>query len=173
MPQKGTLLKFAGMIAFTVTCTVVIAFVCSSAVAAAKRRAPTQPTATVYYRQPPTTEKELLSFLELLPKFRSWARSTTRMVAYPRINNGRADFFYSEEAAAWIAGNGWKPVRFFCVMGRMAAALAIIEEGNDLRNARPADMPAVSADELELARLHLGELLKAGGEMPPPERFRP
>ena len=58
-------------------------------------------------------------------------------------------------------------------MGRMAAALVIVEEGNDIPGTRPADMPTVSKSELELARRHLGVLLKIGGQPPPIEPTLP
>ena len=161
-------LEKAVRLILSIVCLAVFSISASSAVAAAKRRVPGAATQTVYDKQPPTTEKELSAFLELLPRFRAWARSAG-VTAHPHAVNGRADFLYPAEAASWVSRNGWKPVRFFCVMGRMAAALAIIEEGNDLKNVHPADMPTVSEAELELARRHLGELLKAGGEMPPPE----
>ena len=40
----------------------------------------------------------------------------------------------------------------------MAAALVIVEDGNDLQ-ARPKDMPVVDKSEVELARKLLGRLL--------------
>ena len=48
-----------------------------------------------------------------------------------------------------------------------AAALSIVEEGNDMSGARSKDMPEVSEGELALARRHLGTMLKAGGDVPP------
>ena len=45
------------------------------------------------------------------------------------------------------------------VTGKMAAALVIVEDGNDLQ-ARPKDMPVVDKSEVVLARKHLGSLLK-------------
>ena len=65
-----------------------------------------------------------------------------------------------------MAAKGWQPARFFCVMGRLAAALVIVEEGNDM-GSRPADMPSVSNEELALTRRHIGTLLTAGGDAPP------
>ena len=76
-------------------------------------------------------------------------------------------FVLYPRAAEWVRGQGWEPVRFFCVMGRMAAALVIVEEGNDMSGTRPRDMPGVTEDELALARRHLGSMLKAGGDAPP------
>jgi len=121
---------------------------------------------TVYDKQPTITEKELLQFFQLLPKFRAWAHQNHEE-AHPSLTNGRPDFFYSNKAAAWIKENEWDPRRFFCVMGKMAAALVIIEEGNDFKGTRPKDMPTVSKLEKELAHRHLAQLLKAGG-MPAP-----
>ena len=123
-------------------------------------------TVNVYEKQPPVTDKELLDFLDLLPQFRSWAKSNNEE-AHPILRNGKADFLYSPNAAAWVQEHKWNPVRFFCVMGRMAAALSIVEEGNDMTGARSKDMPAVSEGELALARRHLGTMLKAGGDAPP------
>lgn len=123
-------------------------------------------TVNVYDKQPPVTDKELLDFLDLLPQFRSWAKSNNEE-AHPILRNGKADFLYSPSAAAWVQEHKWNPVRFFCVMGRMAAALSIVEEGNDMTGARSKDMPAVSEGELALARRHLGTMLKAGGDAPP------
>lgn len=128
--------------------------------------AATNSNASVYDKQPPVTDKELLDFLELLPQFRTWAKSNNEE-AHPILRNGKADFLYSPSAAAWVQEHKWNPVRFFCVMGRMAAALSIVEEGNDMTGARSKDMPAVSEGELALARRHLGTMLKAGGDAPP------
>lgn len=117
--------------------------------------------ATVYDRQPIVTEAELANFIELLPQFRSWARQNHEE-AHPVVNSaGKPDFQYSPRAAAWLSEHGFTPARFFCVMGRMAAGVVIIEEGNDLRGAIPADMPSVDQREIALARRHLGELLTA------------
>lgn len=118
---------------------------------------------TVYEGQPVVREGELSTFLELLPRFRAWC-GTHGEDAHPVINvEGKPDFKYSPAAAAWVKEQGFEPARFFCVMGRMAAALAIVEEGNDYAGSRPKDMPSVDPKELSLARKHLGELLSAGG----------
>lgn len=117
--------------------------------------------ATVYDRQPPVTEAELGAFIALLPRFRDWARQNHEE-AHPIVNpDGQADFAYSPKAADWLASQGFAPARFFCVMGRMAAGVVIIEEGNDMQGARPKDMPVVDQQEIALARRHLGELLTA------------
>ena len=122
--------------------------------------------ATVYDKQAPVTDKELLSFLDILPHFRAWAKAGNEE-AHPVLRNGKADFMYSPKAAAWVQEQGWNPVRFFCVMGRMAAALAIVEEGNDMTGVRPSDMPEVTEGELALVRRHLGTMLKVSGDAPP------
>lgn len=134
---------------------------------AAKKQADkaAQAPANVYAGQPAVTEKELLAFAELLPKFRAWARAGHEE-AHPVVRAGKADFLYSPNAAEWVTARGWQPARFFCVMGRLAAALVIVEEGNDM-GSRPADMPSVSGEELALTRRHLGTLLMAGGDAPP------
>lgn len=115
----------------------------------------------VYAGQTPLTEAEVNGFLALLPRFRSWAR-LSQEEAHPILKDGRPDFFYSPKSAQWVQAQGWEPRRFFCVMGKLAAALVIVEEGNDFKGTRPADMPAVNTEELNLARRHLGELLRAG-----------
>ena len=132
----------------------------------ASRKEATAKDLTVYDNQTQVTEKELMRFLEVLPEFRSWARGQHEE-AHPLLTAGRPDFFYSDNAALWIKNKGWDPKRFFCIMGRMAAALVIAEEGHDLKGTRPADMPAVSDAETELAHRHLGQLLKAGGATAP------
>lgn len=138
-----------------------------AAVSHAKKQAPA--ASTVYEKQPPVTDKELLNFLETLPQFRAWAKANNEE-AHPTLNNGKADFMYSPQAAAWVQQHGWDPVRFFCVMGRMAAALAIVEEGNDMTGVRSKDMPEVTEGELALARRHLGTMLKVSTDVPPISR---
>lgn len=125
---------------------------------------------SVYEKQPPVTDKELVSFMELLPHFRAWAASV-KEEPRPSVNKeGTADFIYSRKAADWVKQRGWEPVRFFCVMGRAAAALFLVEEGSDANAKRPPDMPAVSQAELDMVRRHLAELLKAGNDAPPINR---
>lgn len=114
---------------------------------------------SVYEGQAPITEKELLAFVEILPQFRRWAHSQ-KEDAHPTLRNGQADFLFSPRAGDWVKEHGWDAPRFFCVMGKMAAALVIVEEGNDMQGTRPADMPPVAPQELSLARKHLGSLLK-------------
>lgn len=133
---------------------------------AAKARKGAAAAPNVYAGQPAVTEKEVLAFAEILPRFRAWAREGHEE-AHPVVRGGKADFLYSPRAAEWVTGQGWQPARFFCVMGRLAAALVIVEEGNDMRGTRPADMPSVTPEELTLVRRHLGILLTAGGDAPP------
>lgn len=124
----------------------------------------------VYEKQPPITDKELVSFMEILPHFRAWAMSSGEE-AHPTVTkDGKADFVYSRKAADWVKARGWDPVRFFCVMGRAAAALAIVEEGNDMVTKKPTDMPTVTEAELDLVRRHLASLLRAGNDAPPIKR---
>lgn len=120
--------------------------------------------ATVYENQPPVSEQELAAFVDILPSFRAWARESHEE-AHPVMSGGQPDFLYSPSAGAWVEARGWRPKRFFCVMGRMAAAMLEAEEGNDL--ARAPDMPKVSASELALARKHLGSLLRISGSAAP------
>ena len=126
---------------------------------------------SVYENQPPMTDKELVAFIEILPHFRAWAASS-KEEAHPRVDkkSGVPDFLYSAKAAEWVKVRGWDPARFFSVMGRAAAALAMVEEGNDIMSNRPPDMPTVSPEELELVRRHLAGLLKAGSDAPPINR---
>ncbi len=135
---------------------------------AATKPAPAKPGATVYDNQPNVTEPELNEFVLLLPQFRSWARKN-REEAHPVLKQGKPDFQFSESAAKWVREHNFDPARFFCIMGKMAAGLVIVEEGNDLKGTRPPDMPEVTGPELELVRRHLGELLAAGG---PPQPIR-
>lgn len=130
-------------------------------------KAGTAAGATVYDGQPLVTDAEVGAFLELLPRFRAWARGNGEE-AHPIVSaGGRPDFLYSQAAAGWVRERGFEPARFFCVMGKLAAALAIVEEGNDRPGAMPPDMPAVEPAELALARKHLGSLLTAGGPPQP------
>lgn len=122
---------------------------------------------TVYDNQPPFTDKELVSFMEILPHFRAWAASSAEE-AHPTVSkSGKPDFMYSRKAAEWVKARDWDPARFFSVMGRAAAALAIVEEGNDNMTKKPTDMPQVSESELDLVRRHLASLLRAGSDAPP------
>ena len=166
------ILSHSGVLAALILALPLMAFapgVAEAAQAPAAKKKTEQPApanVNVYEKQPPVTDKELLDFLELLPQFRTWAKSSNEE-AHPILRNGKADFLYSPSAAAWVQAHNWNPVRFFCVMGRMAAALSIVEEGNDMSGARSKDMPEVSEGELALARRHLGTMLKAGGDVPP------
>ncbi len=119
---------------------------------------------SVYADQPEFTEQELMRFAKLLPDFRKWCHAQGEK-AHPAVRKGKADFVYSEAVAGWARSHGWDDRRFFCVMGRSAAALAtIMAEEDKKKPAHYKDMPKVSQKELDLVRLHLGELLKAGSE---------
>lgn len=126
---------------------------------------------SVYDNQPPMTDKELVAFMETLPHFRAWAASS-KEDAHPSVDKktGKADFLFSPKAAEWVKVRGWEPARFFAVMGRAAAALTMVEEGNDISSNRPPDMPSVTEAELNLVRRHLAGLLKAGNDAPPINR---
>lgn len=118
---------------------------------------------SVYDLQPVITEKEVKTFIALLPQFRLWTRQNGEE-AHPVLSkNGKPDFLYSQNAANWVLAHNFEPRRFFCVMGKMAAAMVIVEEGNDYKGTRPADMPPVATEELDLARKYQGELLTASG----------
>ena len=130
-------------------------------------RPPAVKTGQSIYEQPPFTEKELTDFMEVLPRFLLWARGNK--AAYPIINEvGKPDFFHTPAAAAKIQEFGRDPKRFFCLLGRTAAALYLVEEGSDLTGDLPEDMPPVTREELALVRKHLTSLLRAGAEGPPP-----
>lgn len=138
-----------------------------AAPATGKTKADARPGQTVYDNQPPVTEKEISSFVELLPRFRKWARQNGED-AHPVVGtDGKPDFQYSQKAALWVEQHNFTARRFFCIMGRLAAGMVIVEEGNDYKGTRPADMPAVAPQELGLVRKHLGELLTAGGPAQP------
>ena len=124
------------------------------------------------YAQEAYTEKELLSFIESLPHFLGWGR-TGKVKVYPVVNAaGMPDFAYTPEAAAKAQELGWEPRRFFCLLGRTAAALYLVEEGTDLVTALPPDMPAVTETEMALVRKHLTSILRAGAGGPPPSLSR-
>ncbi len=117
---------------------------------------------SVYDGQGDMTEEELLRFTRHLPEFRAYM-STSGETAHPTIRNGRPDFTWSEGAAQWARGRGWEPARFFVVMGRTAAAIVLIAEGEAVRK-KYRDMPEVSEQDRRLVTKHLGEVLKAGAD---------
>lgn len=136
----------------------------------AKASAPAKrPAGSVYSNQPEFTEKELLRFAEALPQFRAWARAQGEK-AHPSVRSGQPDFTYSRAAADWVVQHGWDEQRFFCVMGRAAAALATVTSADDKgKAAKHKDMPSVTQNELSLVQKHLGELLKAGSDDKAPQ----
>ena len=118
-------------------------------------------TAESLYGQPPFSETELNQFIADMPRFRDWIK-THKETAHPILNeSGEPDFLYSGEAAAYIKTTGWKPERFFCIMGRAAAAVALIQQGDAIAKKPPVEMPNVSASELDTVRRNLPALLKA------------
>ncbi len=117
--------------------------------------------AETLYSQPPFSEKELNQFIADLPRFRAWMREHGQ-TSHPILNEkGEPDFLYSGEAAGYLNTSGWNPERFFCIMGRAAAGVAIIQQGDAISKTPPVEMPNVSNDELDLVRRSLPALLKA------------
>ena len=118
----------------------------------------------------PFSEKELNQFIADLPRFRAWIK-TNKEKAHPIVNEaGEPDFLYSKNAAGYIEAAGWKPERFFCIMGRAAAAVAIIQQGDAITKEPPIEMPNVSDDELDVVRRNLPGLLKAISPAPTPKK---
>ena len=114
------------------------------------------------YAQDAYTEKELVRFMESMPHFLAWVREHKAKV-HPVVNAaGKPDFVYTPEVAARARELGWEPRRFFCLLGRTAAALYLVSEGTDFMDALPPDMPTVTDAEMALVRKHLASLLRAG-----------
>jgi hypothetical protein len=144
----------------------------------AKRAAPaadaaaTRAPAPDVYAQDAYTEKELVRFIESMPHFLAWVRAS-KAKTHPVVNAaGKPDFVYPPEAAARAQELGWEPRRFFCLLGRTAAALYLVGEGTDLTHALPPDMPTVTETEMALVRKHLAALLRAGAGGPAPALAR-
>ena len=124
------------------------------------------------YAQEPYTEKELVRFIESMPHFLAWAQASKAKL-HPATNAaGKPDFIYTPEAAAKTQELGWEPKRFFCLLGRTAAALYLVAEGADRSDALPPDMPTVTAAEMALVRKHLASLLRVGAGGPAPSLSR-
>jgi len=124
------------------------------------------------YAQSAYTEKELVSFIESMPHFLAWMRAS-KAKAHPVMNAaGKPDFTYTPEVAAKTRELGWEPRRFFCLLGRTAAALFLVEEGTDHMNALPPDMPTVTEAEMALVRKHLAALLRVRAGSPTPSLAR-
>lgn len=121
-----------------------------------------QARAAGFYDQPPFDNAELTRFIDDFPRFRDWVKRAGE-APHPSVGaDGLPGFEYSAAAVAELERMGWMPERFFCIMGRSAAALADIEEGDALAGAnRPADMPQVTPAETELVRRQLASLLRA------------
>lgn len=123
---------------------------------------PTPPTdAADLYSQPPFTRDELNKLIDDLPRFRAWARANKQTVHPTLAPDGKPDFLYSPQAAAQAESLGWKAERFFCVMGRAAAAVAVIEQGPGITSDPPPDMPGVTPGEMRIVQDNLSTLLKA------------
>ncbi len=114
----------------------------------------------VYEKQSPITDKELTSFIQILPQFRAWAIAQKEQ-AHPEVVQGKADFVYSDAAKKWVQAHNWDPRRFFSVMGKAAAGIYIISEGG-AQAKRSSDMPNISQGELNLIQKYLTQLLEAG-----------
>lgn len=113
------------------------------------------------HSQPPLSKKELNQFIADPPCFRAWIK-TNKEKAHLIVNRtGEPDFLYSKNTVGYIEAAGWKPERFFCIMGRAATAVAIIQQGNAITKEPPIEMPNVSDDELDVVRRNLPGLLKA------------
>lgn len=112
------------------------------------------------YDQPPFSSEELDRLIAVLPNFRNWVREHHE-TAHPIVKNGIPGFEYSPAAAEYLKRAGWDPERFFCVMGRSAAALALLEQGKELSDTPPPDMPKVHPSEMEHVRGALTSLLNA------------
>ena len=109
-----------------------------------------------FYDQPILTEAELLKFIDDMPNYLQWARQNKEQ-SHPSLDKqGRPSFSYSAKAATKVTELGWKAERFFCVMGRTAAALAL--GGHKPGLDKPVDMPMISPKELTLVRRHMDKL---------------
>lgn len=114
-----------------------------------------------FYDQASFSEQELLRFIEVLPSYREWARAE-REFAHPSLDaQGKASFVYSKKVERKLQELNWSPQRFFILMGRSAAALAIIENPELAQDKRPAEMPQVRPEEMELIKKHKNALIKA------------
>ena len=118
-----------------------------------------------FYAQPPMREEELARFIDGFPAFKAWSRKTGDRPAPSIDATGTPGFTWSDGAAAKARELGWQPERFFFVLGKAAACLAVIENDEDYSaKARPPDLPAVSKEEVALVQRHLVSLLRATSE---------
>lgn len=114
-----------------------------------------------FYDQPPLRELELQRFIDTFPVFKAWVRSSGERPAPGTDANGAPTFTWTEPVAAKVRELGWEPERFFFVLGKTAAGLAIIENGDAYAGPqRPADMPPVTPGELALIQRDLVSLLR-------------
>ena len=135
-----------------------------SAPAASGQAAAQAKSEPVYAGQSAFTEDELLRFIKDLPSFRSWLHTSGEQ-AHPTMKGTKADFYLSPAARSWLEMRSWDPQRFCVIMGRSAAALVLETEGPESKKLYK-DMPAVSESERALVLKHMGELLKAGNDIP-------
>ena len=135
----------------------------TAAVPGARKILPRVSPVNVYENQPDFTEEELMRFIRHLPDFRTWMRKHNEK-AYPIVKKSKPDFHYSPAAAEWVTFRSWDARRFFCIMGRSAAALVLVSEGEQAKKLY-RDMPRPSKAECELVQKHMGELLKAGNDV--------
>ena len=135
----------------------------TAAVPGARKILPRVSPVNVYENQPDFTEEKLMRFIRHLPDFRTWMRKHNEK-AYPIVKKGKPDFHYSPAAAEWVTFRSWDARRFFCIMGRSAAALVLVSEGEQEKKLY-RDMPRPSKAECELVQKHMGELLKAGNDV--------
>lgn len=98
-------------------------------------------SAETLYNQPPFSEKELNQFIADLPRFRAWIK-TNKEKAHPIVNEaGEPDFLYSKNAAGYIEAAGWKPERFFCIMGRPPPLSPSSSKGTPSQRSPPLKCP--------------------------------
>lgn len=118
-----------------------------------------------FYSQPPMSEPELMRFIDTFPKFREWSRTSGDRPAPMTDGAGNPSFTWSEAAAAKVTALGWQPDRFFFVLGKAAACLAVIENGATYKDAgRPPDMPPVTDGEIAIVQRNLVSLLRVTSE---------
>lgn len=138
--------------------TLLLILVCATAVSAAS-----------LYEQPPFSEKELQRFIADFPPFRAWCKAHG-LQPRPQVDaTGQADLAYSPETGGYLQAEGWKPERFLCIFGRVAAGVAMIQNERSTSDPKPLDMPGVSGDELDLIRRNLPELLALRHQQLPPK----
>ena len=119
------------------------------------------------YDQPPFSETELHQFAVDFPPFRAWCAAHGEQPEAVVNEKGEPGIVYSPQAAAYLRAAGWRPERFFCVFGRVAAAVAVVGQEGRITEPMPLEMPGVSGDEIDLVRRNLQELLTIRNQNPP------